>query len=121
MAAKHQHSSAPQELHAEGCRGGQCKDGALMIIGHMMTSPLRNTRRRRAPDRTWGVIRAAGADAASFLHSQLTQDFALLDRSAGAPGRLLLGQGPAAGDFVGWKRRPDEILLLLQPRLLPAR
>ena len=28
----------------------------------------------------WGVIRAQGADAASFLHSQLTQDFALLDR-----------------------------------------
>ena len=28
----------------------------------------------------WGVIRAQGADAASFLHGQLTQDFALLDR-----------------------------------------
>ena len=44
----------------------------------------------------WGVIRAQGADAASFLHGQLTQDVALLDRDharlAGfctAKGRLL--------------------------------
>ncbi|WP_368681353.1 hypothetical protein, partial [Acinetobacter baumannii] len=27
-----------------------------------------------------GVIRVAGEDAAKFLHGQLTQDFALLDR-----------------------------------------
>ena len=29
----------------------------------------------------WGLIRAVGADAGSFLHGQLTQDFAHLDAS----------------------------------------
>ena len=28
----------------------------------------------------WGLLRAQGADAAAFLHGQLTQDFKLLDQ-----------------------------------------
>ena len=44
----------------------------------MIIPPMSETSQLRLHD--WGVIRAQGADAASFLHSQLTQDFALLDR-----------------------------------------
>src|ERR1043165_826429 len=47
--------------------------GPAMII-QGMTPPLHGT----APLPHLGVIRAAGADATSFLNGQLTNDFALL-------------------------------------------
>ena len=46
-----------------------------------------------------GVIRASGADAATFLQGQLTNDVREPGRGIGAPGRLLLGEGPAAGEL----------------------
>ncbi|MCK7494938.1 MAG: hypothetical protein MZW92_30385 [Comamonadaceae bacterium] len=47
----------------------------------------------------WGVIRAARRRRRSFLHGQLTQRRAAPGPGARAPGRLLLGQGPAAGQL----------------------
>jgi folate-binding protein YgfZ len=68
----------------------------------------------------WGVIRATGADARSFLQGQLTQDVLALDgrhaRLAGwcsAKGRLL-------ATFVVWQRGPEEVLLACSADLLPA-
>jgi folate-binding protein YgfZ len=68
----------------------------------------------------WGLIRASGADARSFLQGQLTQDVLTLDahhaRLAGwcsAKGRLL-------ATFVMWQRAPDELLLACSADLLPA-
>lgn len=68
----------------------------------------------------WGLIRAEGADAASFLHSQLTQDVAHLDdrhaRLAGycsAKGRLL-------ATFVMWRAAPEQISLACSADLLAA-
>jgi folate-binding protein YgfZ len=65
-----------------------------------------------------GVIRAAGADAATFLHSQLTNDILGLDsmqaRLAGhcsAKGRLL-------ASFLVWRRGVDELLLACSADLL---
>ena len=42
----------------------------MIIAGMSLTTPLRGAVRLT----DWGVIRALGADAATFLHSQLTQD-----------------------------------------------
>ena len=68
----------------------------------------------------WGVIRARGADAASFLHGQLTQDMQSLTpetvRLAGycsAKGRLL-------ASFVVWRPAADEFLLACSADLLGA-
>ena len=68
----------------------------------------------------WGLIRAQGADAASFLHGQLTQDVQQLDahqvRLAGycsAKGRLL-ASGPL------WRAGPDEWLWACSADVLPA-
>ncbi|CAN5356194.1 folate-binding protein YgfZ [soil metagenome] len=68
----------------------------------------------------WGVIRAKGADAASFLHGQLTNDFEKLGighaRLAGycnVKGRLL-------ASFIAWKEAPDEVLLVCSADLLAA-
>ena len=52
------------------------------------------------------MIRARGADAATFLQGQLTNDVAQPRPGRGAAGRLLLGQGPAAGQLRRLEGRP---------------
>ncbi len=72
----------------------------------------------------WGVIRAQGADAASFLHSQLTQDFALLDRDHARLAGFCTAKGRLLATLVGWKQGQDgtdsEILLALPAETLAA-
>ncbi len=68
----------------------------------------------------WGVIRASGDDARSFLHGQLTQDVAHL-----APGQARLAgycsaKGRLLASFVVWSRGPAEVLLACSADLLPA-
>lgn len=66
----------------------------------------------------WGVIRAAGDDARSFLHGQLTQDVLHL-----APGQARLAgycspKGRLLASFVVWSRGPAEVLLACSADLL---
>ena len=68
----------------------------------------------------WGVIRAQGADAASFLHSQLTQDFALLDRDHARLAGFCTAKGRLLATLVGWKHGDDEVLLALPAETLAA-
>lgn len=68
----------------------------------------------------WGVIRAQGADAASFLHGQLTQDFALLDREHARLAGFCTAKGRLLATMVGWKHGEDEILLALPAETLAA-
>jgi tRNA-modifying protein YgfZ len=68
----------------------------------------------------WGVIRAQGADAASFLHSQLTQDFALLDREHARLAGFCTAKGRLLATMVGWRGGEDEILLALPAETLAA-
>ncbi|MEG2049479.1 MAG: folate-binding protein, partial [Comamonas sp.] len=67
-----------------------------------------------------GVIRAQGADAASFLHGQLTQDFALLDTQHARLAAYCSAKGRMLASFIGFKTGPEEILLLCSKDLLPA-
>jgi folate-binding protein YgfZ len=68
----------------------------------------------------WGVIRAQGVDAASFLHSQLTQDFALLDREHARLAGFCTAKGRLLATLVGWRGGDDEILLALPAETLAA-
>jgi hypothetical protein len=68
----------------------------------------------------WGVIRAQGADAASFLHGQLTQDFALLDREHARLAGFCTAKGRLLATLVGWRQGDDEILLALPAETLAA-
>jgi folate-binding protein YgfZ len=66
----------------------------------------------------WGVIRARGEDAATFLHGQLTQDTQSL-----VPGQARLAgycspKGRLLASFVVWRAAPDEILLACSADLL---
>lgn len=66
----------------------------------------------------WGLIRAQGPDAASFLHSQLTQDMQGL-----APGQARLAgycspKGRLMASFVAWQAGPQTVLLACSADLL---
>ena len=66
----------------------------------------------------WGVIRAAGADAASFLHNQLTNDVLALDGSQARLAGFCTAKGRLQASFVLWRPEPDEILLACSADLL---
>jgi tRNA-modifying protein YgfZ len=68
----------------------------------------------------WGVIRAAGADAASFLQSQLTQDVLGLDAHRAAPAGWCSAKGRLLASFVVTRPAADELLLLCSADVLPA-
>lgn len=71
-----------------------------------------------APLPHWGLIRAHGAEAASFLHGQLTNDFALLDGSNARLAGYCSAKGRLLASFIGWKRADDEVLLACSADLL---
>lgn len=73
-----------------------------------------------APVPHLGVIRVEGADAGSFVHGQLTQDFALLGPSEARLAALCSPKGRMLASFVGFKRSPDEILLVCRRDVLAA-
>ncbi len=65
-----------------------------------------------------GVIRIEGPDAASFLHGQLTQDFALLGPSEARLAAFCTAKGRIQASFIGFKRDKDDIVLLCSADLL---
>ena len=68
----------------------------------------------------WGVIRARGDEAASFLQGQLTQDVAgLLAGSARLAG-YCSAKGRLLATFVVWRPAPDEVLLACSADVLPG-
>jgi len=65
-----------------------------------------------------GVIHAQGADAAAFLHGQLTNDFALLDTAHARLAGYCSAKGRLLASFIAWKRSDDEVLLVCSADLL---
>jgi folate-binding protein YgfZ len=68
----------------------------------------------------WGVVRAQGADAASFLHSQLTQDITGLAMSEARLAGYCSAKGRLLATFVVWRAAADEYLLACSADVLPA-
>jgi folate-binding protein YgfZ len=66
----------------------------------------------------WGVIRAHGAEAAAFLHGQLTNDFEQLDASHARLAGYCSAKGRLLASFIGWKHSNDEVLLACSADLL---
>src|SRR5574344_1636659 len=54
-----------------------------------------------------GVIRAQGADAAQFLHSQLSQDFLLLGHEQARLAAFCNAKGRMQASFIGFKPDPQ--------------
>jgi hypothetical protein len=66
----------------------------------------------------YGVIRVVGEDAASFLHGQLTQDFALLGPGQARLAAFCSAKGRMLASFVGFKHSDQEIWLVCAHDLL---
>jgi folate-binding protein YgfZ len=73
-----------------------------------------------APLAHLGLIRAAGADAATFLHGQLTSDVALLDTARARLAGYCSAKGRLLASFIAWKTSPEEVQLLCSADVLPA-
>jgi len=65
-----------------------------------------------------GVIRAQGEEAARFLHTQLTQDIALLRPDQARLAAFCNAKGRMLASFVVFARSPQEILLVTSRDLL---
>jgi folate-binding protein YgfZ len=68
----------------------------------------------------WGSIRARGADAASFLQGQLTNDVLQLDSTQARLAGFCSAKGRLQASFVVWKLAPDDLLLACAASVLPA-
>jgi folate-binding protein YgfZ len=67
-----------------------------------------------------GLIRAQGADAAKFLHGQLTNDFSLLGLSEARLAAFCNAKGRIQASMIGFKISPTDILLVCSLDLLAA-
>ncbi len=68
----------------------------------------------------WGVIRARGAEAASFLQGQLTNDVMTLDSAHARLAGFCSAKGRLQASFLVWKPADDELLLACSASVLPA-
>ena len=68
----------------------------------------------------WGLIRAVGDDARSFLHGQLTQDMLGLSAGQARLAGYCSAKGRLLASFVVWQRSPSELLLACSADLLAA-
>lgn len=65
-----------------------------------------------------GVIRAIGADAANFLHNQLTNDVLLMKEGECRLAAFCNAKGRMQASFVVYKRGPEELLLICRRDLI---
>jgi len=89
-----------------------------MIIGAMSTNELALGAPVAVRLSHWGVIRAKGEDAASFLNGQLTQEALKLDLGQARLAGYCSPKGRLLASFVMWRSAPDEIALACSADLL---
>ena len=65
-----------------------------------------------------GIIRAAGSDAASFLHNQLTNDLLLMKEGQSRLAAFCNAKGRMQASFVVYKRSAEEVLLICRKDLI---
>jgi len=68
----------------------------------------------------WGLIRASGPDAGSFLHSQLTNDVANLGAAQVRLAGYCSAKGRLLASFIVWKATNGDLLLACSADLLAA-
>jgi folate-binding protein YgfZ len=87
----------------------------MMIIGTMNATTLNHGALRLAD---WGLIRAQGADAASFLQGQLTQDVLSLPDDRARLAGFCSAKGRLMASFVVWRADRETVYLACSADLL---
>jgi tRNA-modifying protein YgfZ len=92
------------------------------MTGHdnrgMSETPLPSSGALPLPD--WGLIRASGPDARSFLHGQLTQDVLGLEPGQARPAGYCSAKGRLLASFTMWLDANGDVLLACSADVLPA-
>jgi folate-binding protein YgfZ len=92
-------------------------DNQRMNAPSSAPSPLQGA----LPLTDWGLIRAHGEDARSFLHGQLTQDMQHLEPGRARPAGYCSPKGRLLASFVAWvDAATGDVLLACSADLLPA-
>ena len=65
-----------------------------------------------------GIIHAQGADAANFLHNQLSNDFLLMPVDQARLAAFCNAKGRMQASFIGFKTSPEDVWLVLRQDLL---
>lgn len=91
-----------------------------MIIAGMSSNPAESPLHGVLPLPDWGVIRARGADARSFLQGQLTQDVTQLAAGTARLAGYCTAKGRLLASFVVWAADADTLLLACSADLLPT-
>jgi tRNA-modifying protein YgfZ len=73
---------------------------------------------QRCPLTHWGVIRALGADAATFLHGQLTNDIQQLALGQAKQAGYCSAKGRLLATFIVWRESEEELLLVCDRSVL---
>jgi len=89
-----------------------------MIISAMSSSPGSSPIVGALPLSDWGVIRARGSDARSFLQGQLTQDVLTLRPDEARLAGYCSPKGRLIASFVVWAEGDDELRLACSAELL---
>jgi folate-binding protein YgfZ len=85
-----------------------------------MEKPVNSRLNGVAPLPHLGVIRVSGEDAVTFLQSQLTQDFMLLDMNEARLAGFCNAKGRMQASFIGLKTSQEEIVLVVSRDILAA-
>jgi folate-binding protein YgfZ len=88
--------------------------GINVVTDKQQISPLNGV----AALKHLGVIKIVGEEAAKFIHTQLTQDFSLLGSDTARLAAFCTAKGRMQASFIGFKRGPDEILLVCSRDIL---
>ena len=88
--------------------------GINVVTDKQQVSPLNGV----AALKHLGVIKIVGEEAAKFIHTQLTQDFSLLGSDTARLAAFCTAKGRMQASFIGFKRSPDEILLVCSRDIL---
>jgi hypothetical protein len=91
-----------------------------MIISGMSSTPPESPLHGVLPLPDWGLIRARGADARSFLQGQLTQDVLQLGPGTARPAGYCTAKGRLLASFVMWAADAETVLLACSADLLPT-
>jgi tRNA-modifying protein YgfZ len=92
----------------------------LWNVAAMIIQPMSHPLHGVAPLHHLGVIRVQGADAASFLQGQLTQDFALLGAGEARLAAFCTAKGRMQASFIGFRRGDDILLVCSRDVLAPT-
>jgi tRNA-modifying protein YgfZ len=84
------------------------------------SDPIAASGVNRCPLSHWGVIRAAGVDAAAFLHGQLTNDIEHLALGQARQAGYCSVKGRLLATFIVWRESQDEVLLVCERSVLAS-